>query len=246
MHGPGHSHTPMDPDILRSRVGLRAVLWSLAVLLLTAGLQLVVFLWSGSIALLADLIHNVGDALTAVPVGVAFLMRSKRAEGWAGVAVVGAILISGLIAGYEAIDRFFNPRTPTHLIAVAAAGLIGWAGNRWVAVIRLRAGEKLNSAALTADGEHARADAFVSLGVIATAAVVAIGLPIADPIIGLIITVGILRITWQSWAVVKADLHGGGSATVGGHMPGDHSHDHDHSHGHDHEDGHSHHHDHSH
>ncbi|MCX6394212.1 MAG: cation diffusion facilitator family transporter [Solirubrobacterales bacterium] len=204
MHGPGHSHAPMDEDVLRSREGVRAVVQSLVVLLITAGAQGAVFFWSGSVALLADLIHNVGDALTAVPVGVAFLLHSKRAEKWAGMAVVAAILVSGLIAGYEAISRFISPEPVTHLPAVALAGVLGYVGNRWVSLIRLRAGEKINSPALIADGEHARADAIVSLGVVATAAVVAVGLPVADPIIGLLITVGILRITWQSWALVRA------------------------------------------
>jgi len=231
MHGPGHSHAPMDKDVLRSREGVRAVVQSLAVLLLTAGAQGVVFFWSGSIALLADLIHNVGDALTAVPVGVAFLLHSKRAEKWAGMAVVAAILVSGLIAGYEAISRFISPQTVTHLPAVAIAGALGYVGNRWVSLIRLRAGEKINSAALIADGEHARADAIVSLGVVATAAVVAVGLPVADPIIGLLITVGILRITWQSWAVVRADIDSDGAA---GAVEHEHEHHHDHAAEHDH------------
>ncbi len=212
MHGPGHHHAPLDPDLLRSRDGVRAVAVSLAILLATAGLQVGVFIWSGSIALLADLIHNIGDALTAVPVGIAFALKSKRAEQYSGIAVVLAILISGLIAGYEAIQRLINPHSPNHLLALAAAGLIGWAGNRWVAVIRLRAGRDIDSAALVADGEHARADAWVSLGVVGSAAVVAVGLPVADPIIGLVITAGIMRITWQSWQTVQADIKSGAAS----------------------------------
>lgn len=229
MHGPGHHHAPLDAEVLRSREGVRAVLVSLAILLATAGLQVGVFIWSGSIALLADLIHNIGDALTAVPVGIAFAMKSKRAEQYSGIAVVLAILISGLIAGYEAVQRLINPHAPDHLLVLAAAGLIGWAGNRWVAVIRLKAGRDIDSAALVADGEHARADAWVSLGVVGSAFVVAIGLPIADPIIGLVITAGIMRITWQSWQTVQQDIKSDGAA---GHH--DNGHDHQHSHGHSH------------
>ncbi len=206
MHGPGHHHAPLDEEVLRSREGVRAVLVSLLILLVTAGLQVVVFVWSGSIALLADLIHNVGDALTAVPVGIAFAIKSKKAEQYSGIAVVLAIFISGLIAGYEAVQRLIDPHAPDHLLALAAAGLIGWVGNRWVAVIRLKAGRDIQSAALVADGEHARADAWVSLGVVGSAVVVAIGLPVADPIIGLVITAGIMRITWQSWKTVQDDI----------------------------------------
>ena len=232
MHGPGHHHAPLDADVLRSREGVRAVVTSLAILLATAGLQVGVFILSGSIALLADLIHNVGDALTAVPVGIAFAIKSKRAEQYSGIAVVLAILISGLIAGYEAVQRLLHPHDPDHLLVLAAAGLIGWAGNRWVAVIRLRAGREIDSAALVADGEHARADAWVSLGVVGSAAVVAIGLPIADPIIGLVITAGIMRITWQSWKTVQDDIKSNGA--VESHHDHDHGHDHPHSHSHSH------------
>ena len=205
-HGDGHSHGLVDESILRSRAGVRAVLESLAILGVAAGLQAVVFFMSGSVALLADLIHNVGDALTAVPVGIAFLLKSRRAEAYAGLGVVAAIFISAVIAGYEAIVRFIHPQRPSHLLAVAAAGAIGFLGNWVVATIRLRAGNKLASAALIADGHHARADAYVSLGVIASAAVVALGFDIADPLIGLAITVMILRITWHSWGTVREEL----------------------------------------
>ncbi|MCX6389054.1 MAG: cation diffusion facilitator family transporter [Solirubrobacterales bacterium] len=216
MHGPehshshaeghGHSHGLVDESIMRSRAGVRAVLESLAILALAAAIQVGVYLLSGSVALLADLIHNIGDALTAVPVGIAFLLHSRKAEAYAGLAVVAAIFISAIAAGYEAIDRFINPQTPTHLLAVAAAGAVGFLGNWIVAVIRLRAGKRLDSAALIADGHHARADAFVSLAVIASAAVVAIGFEVADPLIGLAITLVILRITWHSWGTVRAEL----------------------------------------
>jgi len=201
--GHGHSHGLVDPSIKRSRDGLRAVATALVVLAATAIAQLVVFVSSGSVALLADLIHNFGDAATAIPLGIAFALRSARAERWAGLAVVLAIFVSALVAGYEAIDRLIDPRDPEHLITLAAAGALGFLGNWWAAHVRSRAGRRLDSPALIADGAHARADAYVSLAVIASAAVVAAGLPIADPLIGLAITLVILRITWQSWQTVR-------------------------------------------
>jgi cation diffusion facilitator family transporter len=174
------------------------------VLALTALAQTAVFLASGSIALLADLIHNFGDAATAFPLAVAFALRSARAERWSGLAVVFAIFVSACVAGYESVLRLLDPREPEHLAALAAAGVLGFAGNWIAAGIRTRAGRRLRSAALVADGAHARADAYVSLAVVASAAVVALGLEIADPLIGLAITVVILRITWRSWLTVHA------------------------------------------
>ncbi len=203
--GHGHSHGLIDPSIKRSREGLRAVSLSLAVLGATATAQTLVFVLSGSVALLADLIHNFGDALTAVPLGLAFLMRSERAERIAGLAVVGAIFISACVAGIEAVRRIIHPSTPGHLVVLAAAGVIGYAGNWVAAQIRSRAGRRLDSPALIADGAHARADAYVSLAVVASAAVVALGLRIGDPLIGLAITCVILRITWQSWRTVRGE-----------------------------------------
>jgi cation diffusion facilitator family transporter len=203
----GHSHGLVHASIRRSRAGLRAVLASLAVLGVAAALQTLVFVLSGSVALLADLIHNFGDALTAVPLGVAFLLRSERAERTAGLFVVAAIFVSACVAGIEAVGRLIHPDAPSHLWALALAGAIGYAGNLLAARIRLRAGRRLDSPALVADGHHARADAYVSLAVIASAAVVAIGIPIADPLIGLAITFVILRITWQSWRTVRGHDH---------------------------------------
>jgi cation diffusion facilitator family transporter len=202
--GHGHSHGLVAPTIKRSRDGLIAVAWALLVLGLTALAQTVVFVASGSVALLADLIHNFGDAATAFPLAIAFALRSARAERWAGLAVVFAIFASACVAGYESILRLIDPREPAHLAALAAAGLLGYAGNQIAAAIRTRAGHRLNSPALVADGAHARADAYVSLAVVASAVVVAFGLEIADPLIGLAITVVILRITWQSWLTVRA------------------------------------------
>jgi cation diffusion facilitator family transporter len=158
---------------------------------------------TGSIALLADLIHNAGDALTAIPLGAAFLLRSRRAERWAGFAVVLTILASALTAAVFAIERIVHPLPPQHLFALAAAGVIGIIGNTVAARIRLDAGRRLDSAALVADGQHARSDAIVSAGVVLTAIVVGVGVPIADPIMGLVITGLILRITWESWQTVR-------------------------------------------
>jgi len=203
-HGPGgHSHGLVDDSIKRSRAGLRAVSLSLLILGLTALAQVVIFAASGSVALLADLIHNGGDAATALPLGIAFALRSARAERWAGLAVVLAIFVSACVAGYEAIDRLIDPQEVTHLGALAAAGAIGFAGNWIAALVRLRAGHRLDSPALVADGHHARADAYVSLAVIASAVAVALGANVLDPLIGLAITLVILRITWQSWRTVR-------------------------------------------
>jgi cation diffusion facilitator family transporter len=200
----GHSHGLIDDSVKRSREGIRAVSLSLAMLGLATVLQALVFAASGSIALLADLIHNGGDALTAVPLGIAFLMRSRRAEGYAGLAVVAAIAISAAVAAIEAVNRLIHPSTPTDLWVLAAAGVIGYLGNWMAAKVRTRAGERLESAALIADGNHARADAYVSMAVVASAAVVALGAPVADPLIGLAITFVILRITLTSWRTVRA------------------------------------------
>jgi cation diffusion facilitator family transporter len=206
-HHHGHSHGLVDPSIKRSRAGVRAVLISLGVLGLAAIAQAVIFVLSGSVALLADLIHNFGDALTAVPLGIAFVMRSERAERTAGLFVVLAIFISACVAGVEAIQRLIHPSPPTHLWALAAAGVIGYTANFIAAKVRLGAGRRLDSPALIADGNHAAADAYVSLAVIASAIVVALGAPIADPLIGLAITLVILRITWQSWNTVRGRGH---------------------------------------
>jgi len=206
-HDHGHTHGLVDPSIKRSRAGLRAVGLSLAVLAVAAALQVVVFLATGSIALLADLIHNFGDASTAIPVGVAFALRSLRAERWAGYFVVATIFASACVAGAEAINRLIHPQTIDHLGALAAAGIVGFLGNEAAAQIRLRAGRRLASPALIADGNHARVDGFVSLAVVASAIVVALGLQVGDPIIGLAITIVILRITWQSWRTIRAGVH---------------------------------------
>jgi len=206
-HAHGHSHGLVDRSITRSRAGLRVVLASLAILAATAAAQAAIYVGTGSIALLADVVHNAGDALTAVPLGAAFLLRSPRAERVAGYLVVLTILASAVIAGALAIDRIVHPLAPDHLLALALAGAAGAAGNAIAARVRLRGGRRLDSPALIADGEHARSDAIVSIGVVLSAACVALGAPVADPIIGLAITALILRITWASWTTMRAGAH---------------------------------------
>lgn len=201
--GHGHSHGLVAASIRRSRAGLKAVLLSLLILGVTAGLQIFVFILSGSIALLADLIHNVGDALTAVPLGAAFLMRSFKAERYAGYFVVATIFLSACVAFVESVERLIDPQDLTHLWALAGAGVIGFLGNEAAAFVRLRTGRRLQSPALVADGYHARTDGIVSLAVLASAIFVALGLQIADPLIGMLVTVVILRITWQSFLTVR-------------------------------------------
>jgi cation diffusion facilitator family transporter len=200
----GHTHGLVDRSIIRSRAGVRAVSISLGILAATAALQVAIFALSGSVALLADLIHNGGDALTAIPLGIAFLVRSERGEKWAGYAVVTTIFVSASVAAFEAVERLIHPEHLDYLIPLAIAGLIGFAGNELAARVRLRAGAALASTALVADGHHARVDGFVSLGVVASAVVVAIGVPIADPLVGLAISALILRITWQAWRTIRA------------------------------------------
>ena len=226
LHGEEHEHSHglVDRSILRSRAGIRAVSWSLAILTITALAQALIYSRTLSVALLADLIHNFGDALTAIPLGLAFFFRSLRGERLAGLGVVLAIFISALVALVQTVERFIHPRALSHLWLLAAAGVIGFLGNELAAQVRLRAGQRLQSPALVADGKHARVDGFVSLGVLASAAVVGLGLNIADPVIGLVITLVILRITWESWHTVRnaeIDLE---------HIDDDHHH-----HGHEHD-----------
>ena len=202
-HGHGHSHGLVDPSIVRSRAGVRAVALSLGVLLTTSLVQLLVYLLSDSVALLSDVIHNGGDALTAIPLGAAFWLRSRRGEVWAGYCVVAVILASAVLALVQVVERLLHPQAPTHLWAVVGAGVVGVVGNEVVAAIRWRAGHRLDSPALVADGNHARADGYVSAGIVVSAALVAAGLPVADPLIGLVITVLILRATWASWQTIR-------------------------------------------
>ncbi len=199
----GHSHGLVDASIIRSKEGVKAVSKSLFVLLLAAIIQTIIFVSTNSLSLLADLIHNFGDALTAIPLGAAFILRSKIAEKYSGYFVVLTILVSACVVGYEAVMRLLHPQPVSQLLALVVAGIVGFVGNEIAAIIRLRAGRELNSPALIADGNHARTDGWVSLSVVGSAMLVALGLPIADPIIGLLITVAILRITWQSYVTIR-------------------------------------------
>ncbi|MGQ4596789.1 cation diffusion facilitator family transporter [Nocardia sp. R6R-6] len=203
-----HSHDAadsVDDALAASVVGIRAVKLSLVVLACTAALQLLIVAASGSVALAADTVHNFSDALTAVPLWIAFALGRRaatrrytygfgRAEDLAGLFVVAMIVLSALIAGYEAVRRVLDPVPIDHLGWVAAAGLIGFLGNETVALYRIRVGRRIGSAALVADGLHARTDGFTSLAVVLGAGGVALGFPLADPIIGLLITVAILAV----------------------------------------------------
>ncbi|MDT0263905.1 cation diffusion facilitator family transporter [Jatrophihabitans lederbergiae] len=204
----GHSHDAADQidDALEADATGRRALWiSLAVLATTAALQFVVVLFSGSVALLGDTAHNFADAATAFPLLASFALSRRaatsrysygygRSEDLAGLFVVAAIFASSAFAGYEAIDRLLHPRDVTHLWAVAAAAVVGFAGNELVAQYRIRVGRRIGSAALVADGLHARTDGFTSLAVLVGALGVALGWKQADPIIGLLITVAILGV----------------------------------------------------
>jgi cation diffusion facilitator family transporter len=203
-----HSHDAaesVDDALESSAAGIRAVQISLLVLGLTAVAQIVVVIASGSVALAADTIHNFSDALTAAPLWIAFALGTKaatrrytyglgRAEDLAGLFVIAMIALSAIIAGYEAVMRLIHPEPINHLGWVALAGLIGFVGNEWVALYRIRTGRRIGSAALVADGLHARTDGFTSLAVLFAAGGVALGFPLADPIIGLLITVAILAV----------------------------------------------------
>ena len=206
-----HAHGLVDDAISRSRAGVRAVFVALLILALTAAAQAVVFVATGSVALLADLIHNAGDAATAIPLAIAFALGSAGAERLAGLAVVAAIFLSACVAGYEAAVRLIDPRPVSDLGALALAGAIGFAGNWSAAAVRRRAGRRLRSAALVADGEHARADAYLSLAVVGIAAALALGVEAADPLIGLAITAVILRISWRSLCIVRSGDFSGGA-----------------------------------
>jgi cation diffusion facilitator family transporter len=212
-----HVHGVVDPAVAANGRGMWAVKWSFAVLAAAAILQLAVVLLSGSVALLADAIHNAGDAATAIPLAIAFMLARRRptaaftygygrVEDLAGVAIVLIILTSAIVAGYEAIGRLVHPRTIEALGAVAAAGVIGFVANEIAAAIRLKVGREIMSAALVADGYHARADGLTSLAVAAGALAVRLGFPLADPLVGLAITLAILAIVWDSSKVVFTRL----------------------------------------
>src|SRR5215203_5623114 len=213
----GHAHGAVDPSIATSERGIWAVKWSFAALFFTALVQLVVVALSGSVALLSDTIHNFGDALTAVPLWVAFALSRLgasrrftfgygRVEDLAGVIVVLIILFSAVVAGYQAVERIMHPQPVGLLWAVAAAALVGFLGNEAVAIFRIRMGRQIGSAALIADGYHARTDGWTSLAVLLGAVGVWMGYPLADPIVGLLIAAAILVIVWQSGKAVFTRL----------------------------------------
>ena len=196
-----HTHGIIDPTILRSRQGVRVVAASLCILAVATVLQLLVLGSTSSVSLLADIIHNGGDALTAVPLGFAFLLRSHRAERTAGFVIVGKRSgASAVVTLVEAVARMAHPVALADLWLLALAGLIGFAGNECAAIVRLRGGRRLHSAALTADGNHAQVDGLLSLSVVVTAILAVAGVPLVDPLVGLLITSVIARATWNSWA----------------------------------------------
>ncbi|HIN36840.1 MAG TPA: cation transporter [Dehalococcoidia bacterium] len=205
----GHSHGAVDGEILASGRGIRATKISLSVLLVTAVVQLVIVGFTGSVALLADTIHNFGDAATALPLWAAFTLSRKlptkrfnygygRAEDLAGLLIVLSILATGIFAAYESINRLGNPPEIDYLWIVAMAAVIGFAGNEGVALYRMKVGKEIGSAALIADGHHARVDGLTSLAVLFGALGVWLGYPLADPIVGLVISVAILRIVVET------------------------------------------------
>ena len=218
-HGEGHGHTHgiVDPTISTTARGLWAIKWSFVALFATALLQLAVVVLSSSVALLADMIHNFGDAATAIPLGIAFLFARRppsrrftygfgRVEDLAGLAVVLTITASAVVAAYEAIARLVHPQPVSHLGAIVGASIIGFVGNEGVAIFRIRIGKEIGSAALVADGYHARTDGWTSLAVLVGAAGVYMGYPLADPIVGLVITVAILGVVWESVKMVFARM----------------------------------------
>ncbi len=213
----GHTHGVIDPSIITTERGIWAIKWSFLGLMVTALLQVGVVVISGSVGLLADTIHNFGDAATAIPLWIAFsfarLKPSKRftygygrVEDLAGIAIVLTILFSAVVAGWESINRFFNPKTVEHLWVVAAASVTGFIGNEGVAILRIKVGKEIGSAALIADGYHARVDGWTSLAVLAGAIGIWFGYPLADPIVGVLITIAIFGIVLQSGKAVFTRL----------------------------------------
>ncbi len=213
----GHTHGAIDPSILTTEKGIWALKWSFVGLFITAILQAVVVWYTGSVALLADTIHNFSDATTAIPLWIAFAIGLwkptkrftygfGRVEDLAGVFIVLAILVSAILAGYESIKRIYAPQEVTYLWAVAAASIVGFIGNEAVAIFRIKVGREIGSAALVADGYHARTDGLTSLAVLFGAIGVWLGFPLADPIVGLVITLMILKIVWDSAKSVSTRL----------------------------------------
>jgi cation diffusion facilitator family transporter len=204
-----HTHGIVDPSIASTTRGLWALKWSFIGLTVTALIQMVVVVLSGSVGLLADTIHNFADAATAIPLGIAFWLARRaatrrftyglgRVEDFAGLIILAIIVTSAAVAAREAIDRFLHPQPVTMLWAVILASIIGFLGNEGVAIFRIRVGRQIGSAALIADGYHARVDGWTSLAVLIGAVGVWLGYPVADPIVGLVISAAIAVLVWQS------------------------------------------------
>lgn len=209
FHSHGHAHHHGPKVLPRSERALWVLKWSSIVLFLTALMQLVVVYFSGSVALLADTIHNMGDVLTSIPLWIAFRLAKRkptsqftygfgRVEDLAGICIILIILASAIAAGYESIHRFIYPSPVTHLGAIMIASLIGFAGNELVAVWRIKIGKEIGSIAMVADGEHARIDGITSLAVLVGALGVYLGFPIVDTLVGFGITIAIFGIVWES------------------------------------------------
>ena len=215
--GHGHTHGVIDPSIASTSRGLWALKWSFIGLMVTALLQVVVVIVSDSVALLADTIHNFADAATAVPLGIAFMLVRRgatrrfsyglgRVEDLAGLVIVLTIAVSAVLAFYQAAQRFLHPHPVDYLWAVMLASVIGFVGNETVAVFRIRVGRQIGSVALIADGYHARVDGWTSLAVLLGALGVWAGYPLADPVVGLLISAAIFIIVWQSARAVMVRM----------------------------------------
>jgi cation diffusion facilitator family transporter len=220
-----HTHGPVDPTILTTQRGIWAIKWSLFGLGATALVQVVIVWLSGSVALLADTIHNFGDAATAVPLWIAFVLARRpasqrftyglgRVEDLAGILIVGLILCSAIVAGYQSLSRLLNPQPIAYLGAVAVAAMIGFLGNEAVALFRIKVGKDIGSAALMADGYHARVDGWTSLAVFVGTIGTWFGYPIVDSIVGLVIALAILRLVWESGVAMFTRLLDGIEPTV--------------------------------
>ena len=212
-----HTHGAVDQHLMTTERGLHALKWSFAVLAIGAALQAGVVMKSGSVALAADAIHNAADAATAIPLGLAFILMHRKAterftygygrvEDLAGLVVVLVVLLSAIAAAYEAVSRLFHPHPVEALGAVAVAGLIGFLANEAAAFLRIRTGREIHSAALVADGEHARIDGLTSLAVAAGAGAIKLGYPIADPIIAIGISIAIFGIVREASMTVFTRL----------------------------------------
>ncbi len=222
-----HSHGAVDPAIYGTQRGIWAVTWSFWGLMITAVLQFFIFAFTGSVALLADTIHNFGDSATSIPLWVAFrLSRRKptsrftygygRVEDLAGVTIIAIVFFSGIGAGFESVKNLLHPRTVEHIGAVALGGILGFIGNEAVARFRLKVGREIGSAALVADGYHARTDGLTSLAVLLGAVGTTLGYPVADPVIGLFISAAILRVMWGAARSVFSRLLDGVDVEVVG------------------------------